>query len=121
MVSAAQQRHAVPTAAFKWLRTGSAVLPALVATLLLGLTSPAFSAVGIDIQIAPPPAPANIVVPAPRAGFVWAPGYWRWNGRRHVWMGGHWMHAHPGFHWVPEHWVPHHGRYRFVRGHWARN
>ncbi len=121
MVLAVQHRPAGPTAAFKWLRRASAALPALAATLFLGLASPAFSAVGIDIQIAPPPPPANIVIPAPRVGFVWAPGYWRWNGRRHIWVDGRWMRERPGFHWVPHHWVEHRGHYRFVQGHWARN
>ena len=27
-----------------------------------------------------PPAPRVVVVPAPRVGYAWAPGYWRWNG-----------------------------------------
>lgn len=121
MVLAADRRCARRSATLKWLRMGSVTLPALAATAFLGMTSPAFSAVGIDIQIAPPPPPANIIVPAPRAGFVWAPGYWRWNGRRHVWVGGRWLRARRGSHWVPEHWVEHHRHYRFVRGHWARN
>jgi WXXGXW repeat (2 copies) len=113
-------RNKSPAAAIKWLRIGSLALPALAATLFLGVASPAFSAIGIDIQIAPPPPPPNIIVPAPRVGFVWAPGYWQWNGQRHVWVEGRWLRAHPGHHWVPEHWVEHHGHYRFVRGHWAR-
>ena len=95
------------------------VLPALVAVLLLGSTVPASAAIGIEVEIAPPPVP-TVVVPAPRAGFVWAPGYWRWDGQRHVWAEGRWIRARPGFHWVPEHWVPRRGHYRFVQGHWAR-
>ncbi len=118
-VLAVRHRHAGPTAAIKWLRRGSVALPALAATLFLGLTAPAFAAIGVDIQIAPPPPPPNIVIPAPRVGFVWAPGYWRWDGHQHVWVDGRWLRAHPGRHWVPEHWVEHHGHYRFVAGHWA--
>ncbi len=60
---------------------------ALAAALALGVgalaglhPTPAQAAVGIDIDVAPP-APRVIVTPGPRAGFVWAPGYWRWNGR----------------------------------------
>lgn len=101
------------------LKTRAMVLPALTAVLLLGSAAPSFAAIGIDVQIAPPPPPA-VVVPAPRAGFVWAPGYWRWNGHRHVWVEGRWLRARPGFHWVPEHWVARRGYYRFVPGHWAR-
>ena len=97
----------------------AAILPALAAVLLLGSMAPASAAIGIDVQIAPPPLPA-IVVPAPRFGFVWAPGYWQWNGYRHVWVEGRWLQARPGFHWVPERWVAHREHYRFVPGHWAR-
>jgi|GEM_PF-936278 len=103
-----------------WASRGAAtVLPALAAVLWLGSVAPASAGIGIDVRIAPPP-PRVVVVPPPRAGFVWAPGYWRWNGRRHVWVEGHWLRARRGFHWVPEHWVERRGHYRFVPGHWAR-
>jgi len=46
----------------------------------------------IDIEIAPP-APRVEVVPPPRVGYAWTPGYWRWNGRRHVWINGVWVPA----------------------------
>jgi len=39
---------------------------------------------GVDVDVAPPP-PRVVEYPAPRAGFVWAPGYWNWNGHEHVW------------------------------------
>ena len=74
----------------------------------------------VDVQIAPP-APRVEVVPAPRVGYVWAPGYWRWNGRRHVWIGGHWVRARRGFHWAPDAWVQGpHGRWHYRAGHWER-
>jgi WXXGXW repeat (2 copies) len=95
------------------------VLPAVVATMLIGSAAPAFSDVGIDIAIAPPP-PRVIVEPAHRPGFVWAPGYYRWDGHRHVWVDGHFIRERRGSHWVPEHWDEHHGRYHFVPGHWDR-
>ena len=43
------------------------------------LSTPAIARVNfkVDIQVAPPP-PQVDVVPAPRPGFVWAPGYWAW-------------------------------------------
>lgn len=99
-------------------RIAAVALPTLAAMVLFA-TSPAFAAVGIDIRIAPPP-PRVIVAPPPRPGFVWAPGYWRWDGRRHIWVDGRWLRARPGRHWVPEHWVARPGHYRFVPGHWAR-
>ena len=66
------------------------------------------------------PPPRVVVVPQPRPGYVWAPGYWRWDGRTHVWMDGAWMRERRGYHWVPAHWEDRHGRYHFDAGHWAR-
>ena len=99
--------------------SGATILPALAVVLLLGSVAPASAGIGIDVQIAPPPVPA-VVVPAPRVGFVWAPGYWQWNGRQHVWVEGRWLRARPGYRWVPEHWNSRPGHYRFVPGHWQR-
>ena len=69
----------------------------------------AVAAVNINIDIGVPP------------GYVWAPGYWRWEGRRHVWVGGHWMGARPGYYWVPPRWDPRDGRHHFEPGRWARS
>jgi hypothetical protein len=76
-------------------------------------------AVGVSIGVAPPP-PRFERVPPPRAGYVWAPGYWRWDGRRHVWAGGYWVRARPGYTYRPAYWV--HGRdgWRFRNGYWGR-
>jgi hypothetical protein len=78
--------------------------------------------VGVDIGVAPPP-PRFERVPPPRAGYVWAPGYWRWDGRwhRHVWMPGRWVRVHPGYRYRPATWVrgPH-GRWHFRAGGWYR-
>jgi D-alanyl-D-alanine dipeptidase len=103
-------------------RLMAAALPAVAATaLLLSAASPASAGVGIDITIAPP-APRVVVAPPPRAGYVWAPGYWRWDGGRHVWVDGRWMRERRHFHWAPEHWDEgRHGHYHFVPGHWVHN
>ena len=103
----------------KKILTPALALPALAAAMFLGTASPAFSAIGIDIQIAPP-TPRVIEVPPPRAGFVWAPGYWRWDGHQHVWVDGRFMKERHGQHWVPEHWDERHGHYHFEPGHWDR-
>ena len=84
------------------------------------LPSTSQARVWIDIGVAPPPPPAAYVVPAPRAGYVWAPGYYRWDGHRHVWVGGYWMRARPGYHWVAPRWAPYGGHWRYHDGYWAR-
>jgi hypothetical protein len=71
----------------------------------------------IDIDIAQP-KPAYEIVPAPRRGYVWAPGYWGWRHHKHYWVGGHWVRARHGHHWVGARWADHHGRWRFEAGHW---
>jgi hypothetical protein len=73
----------------------------------------------VDIDVAPP-APRVEVVPAARAGWVWAPGYWNWQGRRHVWVTGHWIREHRGYRYVPQTWVQRDGRWHFETGGWVR-
>ncbi|HSS71148.1 MAG TPA: hypothetical protein VLQ46_10930 [Casimicrobiaceae bacterium] len=72
----------------------------------------------VDVEVAPPP-PRVVPAPHPRTGYVWAEGYWRWNGYRHVWVNGHWVRARRGWHWVPDHWVAAGPTWHFVPGHWA--
>ena len=101
-------------------RTALAAALALTLGALAGMHSaPAHAAVGIDIDIAPP-APRVIVAPPPRAGFVWAPGYWQWRGHSHVWHEGYWVRERRGYHWVPGGWVSRGPHYHFQRGHWER-
>jgi hypothetical protein len=60
------------------------------------LPSLAYSNVSLYIGTAPP-APLYERVPAPRHGYVWAPGHWEWNGRRHIWAPGFWVVERPGY------------------------
>ena len=77
--------------------------------------------IGVGVGIAPP-APRFERVPPPRVGYVWAPGYWRWDGyaRHHVWVGGYWVRSRPGYHYRPAYWVHGHGGWRFHQGYWGR-
>ncbi len=71
----------------------------------------------VDIDVAPP-APQVEVVPAARVGFVWAPGYWNWDGHRHVWVGGHYIRERRGHVWVADSWEQRNGHWHHVAGHW---
>ena len=62
----------------------------------------------------------TFVVPAPRRGYVWAPGYWDWRGSRHIWVGGRWVREREGYAYHPHRWVEHDGRWRLERGRWDR-
>lgn len=56
--------------------------------------------------IAPQPPPQRVVEvePGPRNGYVWAHGYWRWEGGRYVAVPGHWEVVRPGYRYVHPHW-----------------
>jgi len=98
-------------------------LQILTAGLILALgaaVAPATSQAGeVIIGVGPPVARVE-VVPGPRSGYVWSPGYWRWNGYRHVWVGGYWVRERVGWHWVPAHWVANGPRWHYVGGYWTR-
>ena len=97
---------------------------ALIAALFVGSSAialPAVSMAGvlIDVDIAPPVARVE-VVPAPRIGYVWAPGFWEWRDGAHVWVGGHWVGERRGYRWIPDHWDQVGPRWHHTRGHWER-
>ena len=93
----------------------------LVAALALGAIAVPIvtEAKTIIVEVAPPPARVE-VVPAPRVGYVRAPGYWRWNGHKHVWVGGSWVHERHGYHYAPHTWVERDGRWHYQEGGWRR-
>jgi hypothetical protein len=72
------------------------------------------------ITVAPPPLREE-VVPAPRHGHHWVPGYWHWNGHRHVWVHGTWVREREGYRYAEPRWVEEHeGHWRFEPGRWTR-
>jgi len=85
----------------------------------MALPTLSVAGVSVDIDVAPP-VPRVEVVPAPRAGFVWAPGFWEWRDGRHVWVGGRWIGERPGFHWAPDRWVQAGPHWHHEPGHWER-
>ena len=96
------------------------LLLAALATASIGvLPLPASADVGIYLDVAPP-TPRYEVVPAPRAGFIWAPGYWDWRNGRHHWVKGHWVRERHGYYWHPDRWEQSDGRWVFRRGAWDR-
>ena len=63
-----------------------------------------------------PPAPIVETVPAPRAGWVWAPGYYDFhaNTNQYTWVQGHWVRERPGYEWREARWV------QTANGEWRR-
>ena len=67
------------------------IIGSLVAASLGAVALPAAARTNVDffVNIAPPPVYRE-VVPAPRVGYVWVPGYWDWRRGRYYWVGGTW-------------------------------
>jgi hypothetical protein len=77
------------------------------------------SAADVVIRVAPPAAIVERPVPAPGPGYVWTPGYHRWDGRAYVWVPGAWVRPpRPHARWIPGHYVRRHGGWVFIEGHW---
>ena len=97
-----------PLVAALWVATlGAASLP---------LSS---SAAHVYFNAAPPPARVE-VVPAPRAGHLWVPGYWDARGQRHHWVGGRWERERRGYRYVEPRWSQNGDRWLLERPRWAR-
>lgn len=69
------------------------------------------AAAQVTITFGSPPPPRYEIVPAPRVGYIWAPGQWRWVDSRYVWHAGAWYRERPGYRYVPARWD-----HRFVEG-----
>jgi hypothetical protein len=87
---------------------------------LLGAGSLPARAADVFVSVSPPPLRAE-VGPAARPGYQWSPGYWNWNGRRHVWVGGTWVRDRPGYVYHRPEWVARDGRWQMRRGGWDRD
>ncbi len=90
---------------------------ALFASTVACISVPA--AAEIYVQVAPP-ASRHEAIPAPRAGQVWAPGYWNWRNGRHVWVRGHWERERRGMYYHPSRWVERDGRWYMERSRWEK-
>ena len=84
---------------------------ALATGLMFGLASAA--AAQVFVPMGPPPVRRQAIPRRPHPGWVWQPGFQRWDGRSYIWMPGVWM-APPrrGAIWVP-------GRWRSTRRGWV--
>lgn len=93
----------------------------LATVLCLGaMAAPAFAQVDISINLGVAPPPARVeVIPAPRAGYVWVPGVWFWDGHHHRWSKGHWEHAREGYRWTPARWEDRGNWHHYEPGRWV--
>jgi hypothetical protein len=98
-------------------------LPKKLALFAGGVVLAASLSAGAQIVVRigpPPPHPVEVVPPPPHPGWVWQPGYHRWDGARYVWVPGRYaVPPRPGVRWVPGHWANRGGGYVWVEGHWV--
>jgi hypothetical protein len=91
----------------------------LIACLVAAALSVSAFAADIFVKIAPPRPVVETRVAAPGPGYVWTPGYHRWDGHAYVWTPGAWvMPPRPHARWVAHRWVHRNGGYVMVEGHW---
>lgn len=98
------------------------LVSALLAAGVLGAVAmplPGAAAIDIYVNVAPPVDRVEIV-PAPRRGQVWAPGYWNYRGNKHHWVKGSWVRERQGYAYEPNRWVERDGRWNLERSRWNR-
>ena len=99
--------------------------PILYVAAVIAVSAAAFAplqaSAGINVNIIVPVAPPALIVeavPPPRGGYIWAPGYWSWNGNRHVWSEGRWEQARQGHQYQRPEWRRDGDKWHFQEGGW---
>lgn len=97
------------------------ITAAAMITLSTAMFLPASAMAQVNINFfanQPPPAQRVEVIPAPRQGYIWAPGYWSWTGERHQWEQGRWERARNGQQYQRAEWVRENDGWRLREGSW---
>ncbi len=98
-------------------------MKSLAATVLAASMFAATACVGasgrVYVRSGPPPLRSEAVLVSPGPGYVWIPGYYRYERGGDVWIGGHYDRApRARARWVPGHWENSRRGWYFVEGHW---
>ena len=96
------------------------IVGSLMAATLAASALPAAARSEIIVNVAPPPVRYE-GVPAPRAGWIWVPGYWDWRHHRHFWVAGHWSRYRPGYAYAPARWIERDTRWYYRGPRWDRD
>jgi WXXGXW repeat (2 copies) len=95
---------------------------ALIASLLLILSSGSFAQLRVSVSFGPPALPVYEQPLCPGDGYIWTPGYWAWSDDYgdYYWVPGTWVLApEPGYLWTPPYWAWVGGSYVFYEGYWG--
>lgn len=96
------------------------LLAATLAAMLLGFGAAAQAQYSAVVSVAPP-APRHEVMPAPRSGWVWAPGHYEYRGNQYTWIEGQWMRERSGYEYREPRWVQRaDGSWVLVGNNWER-
>ena len=95
------------------------LMAVLFAAGLAAAPAVSLAATEFEVTIAPP-ADRVEVVPAPREGYVWQKGYWRYDndGKRYNWADGQYIKGREGHRYIQGEWRHEGEKHRFTRGHW---
>jgi hypothetical protein len=73
----------------------------------------------IYVRVGPPAPIVETAIVAPGPGYIWTPGFYRWDGAAYLWLPGRYVRPpRPRAAWVPGHWVRERHGWYFVDGHW---
>jgi len=71
------------------------------------------------VRVGPPAPIVETRIGAPGPGYMWLPGFYRWEGRNYVWVPGRWDRPpRARATWVPAHWARDRRGWYFVEGRW---
>ena len=96
---------------------------AMAGAVALPVVLPQSAQAAVSINIAPPPLPVYAQPVIPGAGYIWTPGYWRWNPQvgDYYWVPGTWvLPPYAGALWTPGYWGWVNGAYVWRGGYWGR-
>lgn len=73
----------------------------------------------ISVTTQPPPPKEEIKPSYPGEKYIWAPGCWKWNGRKWRWIAGYWKRKKEGYNnWVPGKWQKREEKWIWIPGYW---
>src|SRR6516162_1782847 len=88
--------------------------------IVLSSAASAQVAVGVSIEVAPPPLPVYDQPPMPDVGYIWTPGYWAYGPEGYYWVPGTWvLPPTVGVLWTPGYWGWSDGFYLWHPGYWG--
>jgi hypothetical protein len=91
----------------------------LIAAVLGFALAAGAGAAEVIVRIGPPAPIHERRIARPGPGYIWTPGYHRWDGRAYVWAPGAWvLPPRPHAVWVPHRWERRNGGWVMIEGHW---